>query len=329
MNTVSFPGLGLGPFEIDPTAIKIGNFGIQWYAVIITFGMILAFLYARNRAKYEGITDDDIYDVTMWCILFGIIGARLYYVAFKFDNYLVTDGTFWQNSKDTLLNIINIRNGGLAIYGGIIVGVLTGYIISKRKKIRFPILADVAAPAIMIGQILGRWGNFFNAEAFGDETALPWRMGLMNKFGEWSYVHPTFLYESLWNLVGFVLVAVFYKKKKYNGQVFLFYISWYGLGRAFIEGLRSDSLYVGPLRISQLVGIAAFVVGTALFFIFLKKTPEIMELVAEDTDDGDVAAIEPAADEDSESVSETETETEEISENTTETESENNDGETD
>ncbi|MBE6709099.1 MAG: prolipoprotein diacylglyceryl transferase [Ruminococcaceae bacterium] len=327
MNTISFPGLGISPFKVDPTAIKIGGFGIQWYAIIITFGMILAFLYAKNRAKYEGITGDDIYDVTIWCILFGIIGARLYYVIFKIDEYIVTEGTFWQNVKDTLLGIINIRNGGLAIYGGIIVGVLVGYFISKKKHIRFPVLADVAAPAIMIGQILGRWGNFFNAEAFGGETSLPWRMGLMNANGDWIHVHPTFLYESLWNLVGFVLIAIFYKKKKYNGQVFLFYVSWYGLGRAFIEGLRTDSLYLGPLRVSQILGLAAFAVGTVLFFYFMKKTPEIMKLVpASVAEPSEVEAVEDTGsskdDEDSEA-------NEDMTENTTETESENKDGETD
>lgn len=341
MNTISFPGLGIGPTKINPSFIKTffpdSEFflDIKWYAVIITLGMILAFFYARSRAKYEGITDDDIYDVTLWCILFGIIGARLYYVIFKFENYLVTDGDFWYNLKETLFNIVNIREGGLGIYGGIIVGVLTGYIIARKKRIRFAVLADVAAPAIMIGQIVGRWGNFFNAEAYGSETTLPWRMGIMDRFGEWTHVHPTFLYESLWNLVGFVLIAIFYKKKKYNGQVFLFYVMWYGLGRAMVEGLRTDSLMLGFLRVSQIVGILSFIVGGVLFFLFLKRTPSSMKLVrsvasaqkAETASGGDDAPIVESA---AEAVESAKTEDTTEAEPQTETnESEIDDGKTD
>ena len=334
MNTISFPGLGIGPTKINPSFIKTffpdSEFflDIKWYAVIITFGMILAFFYARSRAKYEGISDDDIYDVTLWCIIAGIVGARLYYVAFQFESYLVTDGDFWYNLKETFLNIINIREGGLAIYGGIIVGVLTGYLIARKKRIRFATLADVAAPAIMIGQIVGRWGNFFNAEAYGTETTLPWRMGLMDRYGEWSYVHPTFLYESLWNLAGFVLIAVFYKKKKYNGQVFLFYAAWYGLGRSFIEGLRTDSLMGGSIRVSQIVGILSFLVGAALFFLFWKKTPASMKLIPAVAE----AKADSVAEKAEESCDDTASETEEVSGDASETEiceSETHDGETD
>ncbi len=328
MNTISFPGLGIGPTKINPSFIRTffpdSDFflDIKWYAVIITFGMILAFFYARSRAKYEGITDDDIYDVTLWCILFGIVGARLYYVILKFENYLVTDGDVWYNIKETFFNIINIREGGLAIYGGIIVGVLTGYFIAKKKRIRFATLADVAAPAIMIGQIVGRWGNFFNAEAYGTETTLPWRMGLMNKAGEWSYVHPTFLYESLWNLLGFVLIAVFYKKKKYNGQVFLFYVTWYGLGRAFIEGLRTDSLMTGTIRVSQIVGALSFLIGIVLFFYFWKKTPYSMRLIPVSATETAEVAVETADSSDNADEAETKPQTEIC-------ESETDDGETD
>ena len=281
---LSFPGLGISPFHIDDTAFTVFGIDVKWYGVLITLGMILAFLYARSRAKFEGITDDDIYDVTILCIVFGIIGARLYYIIFSSESYIVTGGTFFENVRDSFLKMINLRAGGLAIYGGIIAGIITAYICARVKRIRFPVLLDVAAPAVMIGQIIGRWGNFVNIEAYGSETELPWRMGILTaaseggEFVSEKFVHPTFLYESLWNLVGFILVAIFYKKKKYNGQVFAFYAAWYGLGRFMIEGLRTDSLYIGQIRVSQLIGGVAFVVGTVLFFVFMKHTPACMKL---------------------------------------------------
>ncbi len=310
---LSFPGLGIDPFHISDTAFSIFGLDIKWYGVIITLGMVLAFFVARNRAKYEGIIEDDIYDVTLFCIVFGVIGARLYYILFKLGDFIVTDtGSAWGNIKESFLAMINIRNGGLAIYGGIIAGFLTALVISRIKKIRFPVLLDVAAPAVLVGQVLGRWGNFINVEAFGGETDLPWRMGIhitYGEAGEWAsemFVHPTFLYESLWNLAALVLVLIFYKKKKYNGQVFLFYAAWYGLGRFMIEGLRTDSLMLGGVRISQMVALAAFVACTLMFVLFVKRTPKALKLVPEKT---------------AETVPETE--------NTIETESETDNGETD
>lgn len=303
MKYLSFPGLGIGPFHINDTAFSVFGIDVKWYGVLITLGMILAFFYARSRAKFEGITDDDIYDVTILCIVFGIIGARLYYIIFSSESYIVTGGTFFENLKDSFFKMINLRAGGLAIYGGIIAGIITAYICARVKRIRFPVLLDVASPAVMIGQIIGRWGNFVNIEAYGSETALPWRMGILTAASEGGeiisekFVHPTFLYESLWNLVGFVLVAVFYKKKKYNGQVFAFYAAWYGLGRFMIEGLRTDSLYLGPVRVSQLIGGIAFVVGTVLFIVFMKRTPACMKLVpAGVTDQAEPAPTENADD---------------------------------
>lgn len=310
---LSFPGLGIDPFHISDTAITVFGIDIKWYGIIITVGMILAFFVARNRAKYEGILVDDIYDVTLFCIVFGVIGARLYYILFKLGDFIITDtGSLWGNVKASLLEMVNIRGGGLAIYGGIIAGFFTALIVARVKKIRFPVLADVAAPAVLIGQILGRWGNFVNVEAFGGSTDLPWRMGIHGTYGEageWvteMFVHPTFLYESLWNLVAFVLILAFYKKKKYNGQVFLFYGAWYGLGRFLIEGLRTDSLMLGPVRISQIVAAAAFVACTVMFVLFMFRTPKIMRLVP-------VAKAEP------EPVTEAEENTEENTENESET----------
>ncbi len=278
MTYLSFPGLGIEPFRIKPEAIELskdGGFDIMWYGVLIALGMILAFLYALSRAKIEGIKTDDIYDLGIFAILFGVIGARLYYVIFEF-------GRFYEpgNIGKTLLNIISIRGGGLAIYGGILGGFFTILVVSHIKRIRFSTLLDVVSPAVMIGQIIGRWGNFINIEAFGGETTLPWRMGILQSFdnGETfyseTYVHPTFLYESLWNLIGFILIAIFYKKKKFNGQVFLFYMTWYGFGRMLIEGLRTDSLMLGSFRVSQALAAVTFAVGlvlTVVNFVNLKR----------------------------------------------------------
>lgn len=322
---LSFPGLGIEPFHIDDVAFSVFGLDIKWYGVIITVGMILAFFIARNRAKYEGILEDDIYDVTLFCIVFGVIGARLYYVLFKLGDFIVTDaGSAWGNIKESFLSIINIRNGGLAIYGGIIAGFLTAMIVARIKKIRFPILLDVAAPAVLVGQVLGRWGNFVNVEAFGAETSLPWRMGIhvtYGEAGEWAsemFVHPTFLYESLWNLAALVLVLAFYKKKKYNGQVFLFYAAWYGLGRCMIEGLRTDSLMLGGMRISQMVAATAFVVCTAMFVLFMFRTPRAMRLVP-------AMSVQSATADETENIPEEN----ESPETETITESENEDGKTD
>ena len=330
---LSFPGLGIGEFGISDTAFSLFGLDIKWYGVIITVGMILAFFIARNRAKYEGILEDDIYDITLFCIIFGVIGARLYYVLFQLDDYIVTGGTLWENIKDSFLAIINIRGGGLAIYGGIIGGFVTALIVTRIKKIRFPVLMDVAAPALLVGQAIGRWGNFMNVEAYGRVTVLPWRMcsptiadeligkGLIDAEGyaqilEGSLgVHPTFLYESLWNLAALALILVFYKKKKFNGQVFFFYMGWYGLGRAVIEGLRTDSLMLGSIRISQLVAILAFVAGAIMFVFFMKKTPKIMQILPAES-------VEPTTAEVAE-------ESPEISEENTDNESETDNGKAD
>lgn len=268
-NYVSFPGLGIGRFKLDPVAFRIGNTGIEirWYGIIICIGMILAFWYASTRAKTEKVKFDDILDMTLFSLIFGIIGARLYYVIFRFDEFREPG-----NIGRTLYNIVAIWNGGLAIYGAVIAGLITILIFAKIKRMRPSVLLDIAAPSVMLGQIVGRWGNFTNSEAHGGETTSFLRMGLSKSydgvtFSSETFYHPTFLYESLWNLVGFILIAVFYKKKKYHGQVFLFYMTWYGLGRMLIEGLRTDSLYVGPLRVSQVLAGIIFVAGLALLIL--------------------------------------------------------------
>ena len=287
ISKIAFPGFGIGEFELSNVAfdlanvlgffgIKISSFPVYWYGVIITCGMILAFLYVVYRGKYEGVKSDDITDIALWTVIIGVIGARLYYVLTKIDNFL-PKGEF--NLFEFLKNVANLRTGGLAIYGGIIAGASTIIVVTIIKKINSLKLWDMAAPAVMIGQSLGRWGNFCNGEAFGAivEEGHPLyflRMGLISNntvstfaTNEMVYVHPTFLYESLWNIAGFVLINLSYKKKKFNGQIAFMYLAWYGIGRFFIEGLRTDSLYVPgtAIRISQMVGILCFVVfGLAL-----------------------------------------------------------------
>lgn len=255
---ISFPGLGIEEFKINSVAFKIGNFEIVWYGIIITLGIVAAVSYVIWRAHQEKIKTDDVLDLAIYVVLAGLVGARLYYVLMKLSSY------------DTLYKIIAVWEGGLAIYGGIIGGSIAAAIFLKVKHISIARVFDMLGPAVMLGQVIGRWGNFMNAEAFGDETTLPWRMGIRNKYHpETIYVHPTFLYESLWNLLGFIIINLIYKKKKFDGQILLIYIAWYGLGRMFIEGLRADSLYVGNIRISQLVAFVTFVCATMLLVVML------------------------------------------------------------
>ena len=293
ISKIAFPGLGIGEFELSNVAFEIPDifgiwggvgFPVYWYGLIITFGMVIAFLYVCFRGKYENVKSDDILDIALWTIVCGVVGARLYYVLTKLDHFMPEDG----NVIEFIQNVINLRSGGLAIYGGIIVGALTIIAVTTIKKMNFLKLWDMAAPGVIIAQSLGRWGNFCNGEAFGGlvEEGHPlyfMRMGLVSsnsiytfKTREMVYVHPTFLYESLWNVAGFILLNIFFKKKKFNGQIGCMYLAWYGFGRFFIESLRTDSLYVPgtPIRISQMVGIVCFAVfGAALVagVIYSKK----------------------------------------------------------
>ena len=258
MVTVSFPGLGIGEFSFNKVAFSLfGTIEVRWYGIIMVTGIILAFLYAYYRSKHEGISFDDLLDYAIFTVLSGIVGARLYYV--------ITSG-----QKYTFGEIFAIWNGGIAIYGAIIGGATALLCVSLYKKIKWQKAFDMVCPGVMIGQIVGRWGNFFNGEAYGESPAadsLLYFMRMELRHEDWmnSYVcQPTFLYESLWNLVGFLIINALYKKKKYDGQVFLMYITWYGFGRMFIEGLRTDSLMVGSFRISQVVAFLCFTVGFAL-----------------------------------------------------------------
>lgn len=250
--TISFPGLGL---ELNPGRyIAIGSFTFYYYGIIIAAGLLLAVVYGMRRCKQFGITSDDLLDGALCIIPFAIICARLYYCIFSWENYA-------QNP----IEILYVWNGGLAIYGGVIGAAIGIIVFAKVKKVRLGAVLDVVSLGFLIGQSIGRWGNFFNREAFGSPTESFLRMGLFdtvsNKF---TYYHPTFLYESLWNLVGFVLLHFLSRRRQYDGQIALGYVAWYGLGRTLIEGLRMDSLYWGPVRVSQVLAAVSCVAAVAV-----------------------------------------------------------------
>lgn len=263
MNEVNFPGLGLH-FELNPVAFTLFGVEVRWYGVILTLGIVAAFLYFYLRAtKTEKIDPDHLYNMALFTVPLGIIGARFIYVITKWDEY-----------KGDFFKIINIRGGGLAIYGAIIFGGLTVFVYCRVRKLSFLQIADALAPGVMLGQAIGRWGNFVNAEAYGSSTNVGKLFCRMEIDG--VCYHPTFFYESLWNVVGFLLInLIFYKRKKANGQIFFVYLGWYGFGRAWIELLRTDSLYiVGNIKFSVVVGILsviASVIGLVLLSRYAKK----------------------------------------------------------
>lgn len=286
MTNIAFPGLGIDGFSVSKVAFSLGGkIEVRWYGILITLGIVLAFLYSYWRGKRsEGIVLDDVIDIGLWTVILGVIGARLYYVLTTLDQY------------DSVGEAIAIWNGGLAIYGGIIGGCIGIVIACKIKKIKWQKAFDMAGPGVMIAQALGRWGNFFNGEAYGyaikDTTTYYFfnseyhpasgegtlfhalRMGVSH--GDrviTRYYHPTFFYECIWNIIGFVLINLLYKKKKFDGQIALMYFVWYGFGRMFIEGFRTDSLYVPGtgIRISQLLGLLCVLVGGAMLAFFLLR----------------------------------------------------------
>jgi phosphatidylglycerol:prolipoprotein diacylglycerol transferase len=258
---IEFPGLGL---TLNPPAgFSIGSFEIRFYGLVIALGLILAVVYALKRREQFGISEDDLLDGVLWIAPFAILCARLYYCAFE-----------WERYADNPISILYIWEGGIAIYGAVIGAALGVFIHCKFiKKISVFAVLDLVSLGFMIGQMLGRWGNFFNREAHGGVTDSFLRMGLINPYtGTGEYYHPTFLYESLWNLVGFILIHFLSKKRKYDGQVALMYVAWYGLGRAFIEGLRTDSLMWGDFRVSQiLAGATAIAAAVTLFVLSTRK----------------------------------------------------------
>ena len=278
---VTFPGLGL-EFELNPIAFSVFGWDVHWYGVIIACGFLLAVAYCYWRAPRFGVDQEKLIDMLFFAVPLCIIGARAYYVIFNPAVCFNADGSF------SLYNTIAIWDGGLAIYGAIIMAILTVAVYCKVRRQNFWDYTDIGCFGVLIGQLVGRWGNFVNVEAFGGVTDLPWRMcspsiadyllqhGLVDEAAYQQVldgtlgVHPTFFYESMWNLLGFILLVLIARKgRKFNGQLFLSYVVWYGVGRAVIEGLRTDSLYFfgTGLRSSQILGLASALVAIVVMAI--------------------------------------------------------------
>lgn len=247
---------------IDPIALSLGPIQIHWYGVIIGVGIALALYLAMQEGERRGLHKDIFPDLMLWAIPIAIISARIYYVAFEWDYYS-------QNPGD----IIKIWNGGIAIHGALIGSVITAIVFSRKRNISFWKLADIAAPSIIIGQAIGRWGNFINQEAHGGEVTRSFLEGLFlpefiinQMYINGTYYHPTFLYESIWNLLGFILLMSLRRVNLRQGEIFLSYVIWYSIGRFFVEGMRTDSLMLTEsLRIAQTISIALIVIAVALF----------------------------------------------------------------
>lgn len=239
---------------MDRVAFSIFGIDVMWYGVLMATGMILGTVIALKEAKRVGIKEDDVLDLAIFAIPAGLLGARLYYVIFNWGYY----------SKN-LSQILNFRGGGMAIHGALIAGILTGYIFTKIRKINFLKMADTVIIGMPLAQAIGRWGNFINNEAHGGPTDLPW--GIMV---DGIKVHPTFLYESIWNVGVFVVLWLFRKKKQYEGQIIVWYVGLYSLGRFFVEGLRTDSLMLGSLRMAQVISLTG-VIGAIIAHIYLSK----------------------------------------------------------
>lgn len=292
---IYFPNSGLfeNGIKIDNVMFTIPglNLEIYWYGFLIALGMVLAMIYAYRRVRKFGLEPDRFTDTVLAGFIGGIIGARAYYVVFSLDKYLTDEGTF------DLWAALSIRDGGLAIYGGVIGALIFGLLVAKIRKVKIAPLLDLAGLGFLIGQCIGRWGNFFNQEAFGSKTSLPWGMvskDILNELYFFYYpenvsvianraldmiAHPCFLYESLWCLVGFLALHFYSKHRKFDGEIFLLYIGWYGLGRFWIEGLRTDSLYLVntetlKLKVSQLVAGTCVIFAAALLiymYVTVKK----------------------------------------------------------
>lgn len=272
---ISFPGLfGDWEFNPDPIAIHIGH-GVYWYGIILACAMLAGMFLCMKQAKRFGLTEDNVLDFVLWAVPCCILGSRIYYVVFYLDLYRNADGSLdWGR-------IIAIWDGGLAIYGTVIAGTFVVLIFTRVKKLRFAAMADLAVMGLLLGQIIGRWANFINREAFGGLTDLPWRMRLWVSATQYIEVHPTFLYESLWNLVGLLLMLFIVSKgRRFDGENTWFYFLWYGLGRSWVEGLRTDSLYLfdwtfmgQPIRVSQALSMVMVVVAAFMLFynIRIKK----------------------------------------------------------
>ncbi len=282
MNTISFPGLGDISFHIDRVAFNLFGFSLHWYGIIIAAGFLLAVLLGTRVSKKLGINPDDIIDLVLYAAPISIICARLYYVIFSGDRMYLEDP----------MEIVRIWHGGLAIYGGIIGAIGTTFVFCKIKKINTLNVLDFGLPYFALAQAIGRWGNFVNQEAFGSQTDLPWGMtgNVIQEYLSMNFphldpkipVHPTFLYESLWNFGVFAFLIWYRKRKKNDGEVFCLYLILYGIGRLWIEGLRLDSLMLGSTKVSQIISICCIMLGIAAFVGLRKmKNAAVLEAANE------------------------------------------------
>ena len=274
---ISFPSLGI---DIDPVReFSLGPLSIHMYGLVIVFGLVLAVIYCMRRADQFGLTEDHILDGVLWVTPFAFLCARAYYCAFRWDLYAANP-----------ISVLYIWQGGIAIYGGVLGAILGMLVFCKIKRISLGATLDLVLMGFLIGQAIGRWGNFFNREAFGAETDAWLRMGLYSPLTDSvTYHHPTFLYESLWNALGFVVLHFLSKKRTFDGQIALGYALWYGLGRTFIEGLRTDSLYIPgtALRVSQVLAAMSCIAAAVVLAYFVIKPPKktmFVHRVAEETE---------------------------------------------
>ena len=277
---IRFPGLfGDWEFTASSTAFHVGGKAIYWYGILIALGVVLALWFCMTQKEKYGITEDDLLDAVLWGVPLSVVGARVYYVIFYLDLFKKSDGSFDWGSA------VAIWDGGLAIYGAVIAAILVGVVLCRKKGMKLGALTDLVVMGFLIGQTVGRWGNFMNREAFGTETTLPWRMELTTVLGKTVDVHPTFLYESLWNVVGLLLIVfVVSKARRFDGENTWFYFLWYGIGRFWIEGLRTDSLYLfnwelfgQRIRVSQALSIVMVAVAAFMLFYNIrikKRSPE-------------------------------------------------------
>ena len=274
---ISFPSLGI---DIDPVReFSLGPLSIHMYGLVIVFGLVLAVIYCMRRADQFGLPEDHILDGVLWVTPFAFLCARAYYCAFRWDLYAANP-----------ISVLYIWQGGIAIYGGVLGAILGMLVFCKIKRISLGATLDLVLMGFLIGQAIGRWGNFFNREAFGAETDAWLRMGLYSPLTDTiTYHHPTFLYESLWNALGFVVLHFLSKKRTFDGQIALGYALWYGLGRTFIEGLRTDSLYIPgtALRVSQVLAAMSCIAAAVVLAYFVIKPPKktmFVHRVAEETE---------------------------------------------
>jgi len=266
---------------IDPVAFSIGSIEVRWYGIIIACGIVIGYLVAQKEIVKRGLSEDFLADMLIWAIPISIICARIYYVSMKWDYY-------GANPE----KIIQIWNGGIAIHGALIGAVITAYIFCKKKGVSFLKVADILAPSLLIGQLIGRWGNFMNQEAYGGSVSrdflenlmLPnWLIEQMYVEDLGTYVHPTFLYESVWNFIGLIILLSLRKVNLHRGEIFFSYMIWYSIGRFFIEGMRTDSLYlIGQLRSAQVVSILAFTLGIILIVYRRMKVRPIVHYLDEE-----------------------------------------------